>query len=106
MKRWRIAIASVLALVTAGLLGVGYWAGQPVGLFHWRDFRTGNEIVSRVEAFRKGHRRLPDTLDEIGIHDPELRVFYQKNSDDEFVVWFGTLLDESETYNSRTKRWE
>jgi hypothetical protein len=106
VKRWRIAIAGVLALVTVSVFGVGYSSGQPAWLFHWRDFRTGNEIVSRVEAFRTSHRRLPDTLHEIGIDDPDPRVFYRKASDAEFVVWFGTLLGESETYNSRTKQWD
>ena len=79
---------------------------QPDWLFHWRDFRTGNEIVSRVEAFRKSHGYVPEALKDVGVTDPDLRVFYRKTSDNEYLVWFGTTLGESETYDSRTKKWE
>ncbi len=79
---------------------------QPVRLFHWRDFRTGNEIVSRVEAYRNNHGHLPETLREIGLTDPDLKVFYRKIGENDFRVWFGTTLGESETYDSRVKKWE
>ena len=79
---------------------------QPTWLFHWRDFRNGNEIISRVEAFRTSHGHLPESLQDVGMTDPDLRVFYRKTNDSEYIVWFGTTLGESETYNSSTKKWE
>jgi hypothetical protein len=106
MKRSQIVIISVLAVVAAGFVAIGFYAVQPVWLFHWRDFRSANEIVSRVEAFRVNHKRVPDTLHEIGIDDPDLRVFYGKTSDEEYIVWFGTTLGESETYDSKKRKWE
>jgi hypothetical protein len=38
--------------------------------------------------------------------DPDLKVFYRKIGDNEYYVWFGTTLGESETYDSRIKKWE
>ena len=42
----------------------------------------------------------------MGIKAPDLNVFYRKIGPDEYSVWFGTALGESETYNSRSKKWE
>ena len=99
--RTRFLAAAVCAGITVGLF---LW--QPAWLFHWHDFRTGNEIVLRVEGFRTSHGYLPDSLKEVGLEDLDLKVFYRKISDDEYCVWFGTTLGESETYSSRTKKWE
>jgi len=93
------------AIVFAGLaLGLFLW--QPVRLFHSRELRTGKEMVSRIETFRASHGRLPETLKEVGMDNSDLKVFYRKVGDDEYSVWFGTTLGESEVYNSRTKKWE
>jgi hypothetical protein len=32
-------------------------------------------------------------------------IYYKKESDTEYVVWFGTQLGESVTYDSETKEW-
>jgi len=80
--------------------------GRPLWLFHRQDFTTGNEIVARVESFRKSHAHLPDTLQEVGMDEEHLNVFYRKMSEDEYIVWFGLTLGESETYSSLTKKWQ
>jgi hypothetical protein len=92
--------------VTFCLVAIAILLWQPVRLFHWNDFRIGNEVISRVDAFRKNHGYVPESLKDVGITDPDLRVFYQKTDDNEYIVWFGTTLGESETYNSRSKKWE
>jgi hypothetical protein len=79
---------------------------QPVRIFHWQDFRNGNAIITRVEAYRGAHGRLPDTLGEAGINDADNQIFYRKAEDNDYVIWFGTFLGESETYDSRTKEWQ
>lgn len=91
-------------IVCAIAIGTCLW--QPVWLFQRRDFRTGNEIISRVESFRQSHGYLPGSLKDIGVTDPDLRVFYCRAGDNEYIVWFGTTLGESETYDSRTKKWD
>lgn len=98
----------IVILFLMMLLGItlGRFLGIPLWLFHWREFRTGNEIVSRVEVFRKQNQRLPETLEEIGFRDAALNVFYRKVSDDEYRVWFGLSVGEEESFNSQTKEWE
>lgn len=75
-------------------------------LFHRQEFRIGDQIASRVEAFRMSLKRLPETLEEVGIDDRDLKVFYRKIRADEYCVWFGTSVGESVMYSSRTKKWE
>ncbi len=101
----RILYGACIALLL--LVGAaGLFLLQPVWLFHRQDFKTGEKIISKVEAFRKNHNRLPEDLKEAGINDPDdLRVFYQKMNENEYCVWFGTTLSESEAYTSRTRKW-
>lgn len=96
----------VLAVFVFALVAGGVVLSRPAWLFNWREFRAGNEIVSRVETFRARNGKLPENLQDIGIKDPDLNVFYRKIDPDEYCVWFGTTLGESETYNSRNKKWE
>jgi hypothetical protein len=79
-----------LALMASAGLALVLFLWQPVWLFHDHEFRIGDEIVSRVEAFRASHGRLPETLKEVGMDDTDLKVFYRRISDDEYIVWFGT----------------
>lgn len=88
------------AFVTAFLI----W--QPVRLFHRADFKTGNEVISQVESYRKTHGRLPKTLEDVGFPDPNPRIFYQTTGNDQYCVWFERRMGEAETYYSRTKKWE
>ena len=106
MKALSSSRIGFLALVVFAGLAMGLFLSQPVRLFHWRELRTGNETVSRVETFRVKHGRLPETLKEAGIDDPDQKVFNRKMGSDEYCVWFGTTLGESETFNSRTQKWE
>ncbi len=98
----RIVLLAIL--VFGGTIYIFVW--QPTWLLHWNDFRTGNKIISRIETYRKTHLRLPDSLDDLGISDPDIRIYYKKTSDTEYIVWFGTTLGESETYDSQTKKWD
>lgn len=102
--RNRILMSLAVAIC---LVAVTIFLWRPTWLFPLEaKLRTANQIISRVEAFRVSQGRLPETLEEVGVTDPDLRVFYEKTNNNEYVVWFGTTLGESETYNSRTKKWE
>jgi hypothetical protein len=69
--------------------------------------KTGNEIVNKIENFKKDKGKLPETLSEIGIEEKEEGpIYYRKESETKFVLWFGTILGESVTYNSDTKEWK
>ena len=98
----------IILLLLAVLLGVAamFFFSWPKWLFYHHEYSVANEMISRVEAFRAGHRSLPATEEELGFHDPDERVFYAKISNNEYCLWFGTTLGESETYWSHEKRWE
>lgn len=67
----------------------------------------GNEIVSKIENFRKEKNRLPNSLTEIGIEETESGpVYYRKESESKYILWFGKELGESVTYDSETKQWK
>ena len=102
LKLLRVGIALLLASIG---LAAYLFLWRPDWLFCWHEFRTGNEIISRVEAFHKNYGRLPETLEDVGFNDPDLNVFYEKVSEDEYRVWFGTTLGQSQTYDSHTKAW-
>ena len=104
LKRLGLAALIILALLAIGLELVRL---ESVWLFHRTDLRNANELIARVEAYRENHGRLPETLEEVGITDPDLHVYYRKASADEYLVWFGRYsLGESVTYSSRTKKWD
>jgi hypothetical protein len=62
-------------------------------------------VVSKVERFRKLQGRLPDRLSEVGMAENESCPCYCKTSNNSYLVWYGTSLGESETYDSRTGKW-
>ncbi len=69
--------------------------------------KTGNEIVNKIEKFRKDKGKLPETLSEIGIEEKEEGpIYYKKESETKYILWFGTTLGESITYDSDTKEWK
>jgi len=77
---------------------------MPDRLAYWSEFRAGNRIISAVESFKAAHHRLPASLAEMNIE--EERVYYcRAKTDGQYLVWFGTTLGESKTYDSRTARW-
>jgi hypothetical protein len=92
-------------LILLGLGAIYIYVWRPVRLLCWHEFRAGNKIISRIDTYRNTHGRLPESLNEIGISDSD-GVYYQKSGSNDFVVWFGTSLGESETYDSHTKKWQ
>ena len=81
-------------------------AACPDRIVYRSEFKTGEMVVARIEYFRNQRSRLPEDLQEIGIVSDSIGVFYRKESKDRYIVWFGTTLGESITYDSATKKWE
>jgi hypothetical protein len=72
---------------------------------NYSDHRAGNEIVAKVEMFKKSTGHLPEALSDIGFKENESCPCYCKTSDASYIVWCGTTLGESDTFDSRTQRW-
>ncbi len=69
--------------------------------------KKGNEIAAKIEKFKAEKGRLPDSLSEIGVIETESGpIYYKKESESKYILWFGKELGESMTYDSDTKQWK
>jgi len=66
---------------------------------------ASNIAISKIDEFRKVKGRLPDSLSEAGVQDDESCPCYCKTGDHSYLVWYGTTLGESDTYDSETRKW-
>jgi type II secretory pathway pseudopilin PulG len=93
----------IISLATVAVLTFLY--------FYFRDSRDrrlidkGNEIVSMIEEYKVRKKRLPNSLEELGINN-ENELFYNKWDSVNYMVWYGTTLGESVTYYSDSRKWE
>jgi hypothetical protein len=104
MKGARIVVLGFLAIVLCVYFYLSVFGPDE---FVWRNrVRQGNQVAKKLEAFRQEHRRLPESLPEMGITvDESGPVFYEKCTDAQYVLWFGTTLGESMTYDTTTGKW-
>ncbi|CAM1371628.1 conserved hypothetical protein [Tenacibaculum litopenaei] len=67
----------------------------------------GNAIISKIEIFKISNNRLPNSMSELGIKEEMMDLFYYEKNDitNSYLVWYGTILGESVTYDSTTKKW-
>lgn len=68
--------------------------------------KKGNQVIEKIEKFRAENKRLPNSLSEIGIIENESGpIYYKKENETKYVIWFGKSLGESATYDSAAKQW-
>jgi hypothetical protein len=68
---------------------------------------AGDHVIAQVEKFKQQHGKVPDSLEEIGIKaDESGPIYYEKKSDSHYIVWYGTSLGESTTYDSEVRKWK
>lgn len=90
----RPQIVATMLMLALGFSGCNY-----------SERKASNEIVAKVEQFKKSTGRLPDRLSDISVKENESCPCYCKTSNDSYMVWYGTALGESDSYDSRTKLW-
>jgi hypothetical protein len=108
LRRQNPFVLGVAAVALALMLWVGYMmaATRWPWIFDWGDIRQANKVIASVNSFQSRNGRLPNTLADMGLEDSESGpVYYRKTSDRTYIVWFGTVLGESATYESSTKKW-
>lgn len=68
---------------------------------------TAKEAIRKIEEFHETNGRLPENLKEIGIEERlEGPLFYDRVENEDYIIWFGTTLGESEKYESKTGCWQ
>jgi hypothetical protein len=95
--RWRLIALSIVVPVALVVLWI-----------FWPDPRMAEakRDIRKIEAFQKAHGRLPNSFAEICvIEDESGPIYYKKQDDDRYIVWYGLSVGESETYDSRTRGW-
>ena len=69
-------------------------------------FKKANEVIQKIEDYRKCKGKLPESIEDIGeTCDEGGPIFYDKIDDTNYEVWFGTTLGSSCVYKSETKQW-
>ena len=70
--------------------------------------QKGEDIVEKIELFRKKNHCLPKDLNEIGILEEENAhaLYYDVRNDTSYTVSFMMSIDYNKTYYSDTKKWE
>jgi hypothetical protein len=74
----------------------------------WRASKrdASNVAIAKIEEFKNAKGRLPDSLSEAGAPDGgESCPCYCKTDDGGYLVWYGTSLGKSETYDSESRKW-
>lgn len=90
-------------LLTVGVAGFLFWS------YGSRDRRLKQEarpVITAAEAWRAAHGHYPESIpitSPPGLPDGEL--FYKRESDGSFIIWYGLSLGESNTYRSVTGAW-
>lgn len=67
----------------------------------------GDALVQQVEEFKKRNSRLPESLGELGLKEDESGpVYYAKTDSSSYMVWYGTTLGSSRTWDSKVGVWK
>jgi len=97
-----VAVFLCLVLWVAYAIAATRWPW----VFDWEEIRRANKVIAAVNSYQVQHGRLPESLSDVGIQDSDaLGVYYRRESSGTYIVWFGTVLGESATYDSSTKNW-
>lgn len=96
-----------LMMIVALILLIGCLTLFGPNALVWRtEINTGNRLIVKIDTFRQQRGHLPQSLSELNTDNIDLdKYFYQKCSDSRYLLWFGTQLGESMTYDSSSRSW-
>lgn len=81
----------------------------PFFIFSCTDNRekVGEEIYLKIVQYRNSNGHLPDSLGEIGEEEKmEGPIYYSKQSDSTFIIYYSGGLGESIIYEPITMKWK
>jgi hypothetical protein len=70
--------------------------------------KEANVLIKQIEFFRMKNKRLPNTIEDIGLKEIDGidALYYTKRDSLHYMISFGMDLGESKFYYSDTKKWE
>ena len=69
--------------------------------------KVGEEIYLKIVQYRNSKGYLPDSLGEIGVEEKiEGPIYYSKQSDSTFIIYYSGGLGESIIYEPITMKWK
>lgn len=69
--------------------------------------KIGEGIYIKIVQYQKTNGRLPNKLNDIGIEEKmEGPIYYQKQTDSTFIIYYGGGLGESIVFDPKTKEWK
>lgn len=104
MKKRAIWILLIVALIISYYL---IMALTPFG--DYSRIREGNAIVKKIEDYRTKYKRLPSSLDDVGIpviDESNPAFYYVKEDSTRYILYFGKSLGESRAYHSDSGKWD
>lgn len=110
-RGWRLWAAgfACMLLVLGWLAVLTAQPGSWLFALEYRDqFRRSEIAIQAIEAFRRDHDRLPESLQEAGLpleQFDERCPCYEKQTEQSYIVWFGWTLGESVVYDSVAREW-
>ena len=98
-----------IALLAAPLLLIIAIVALPPANLWWykrQCIKQALQIERQIESYRASHGKYPDSLSQIGIVETESGpIYYERKSESSYILWFGTILGESEKFDSTTRKW-
>ena len=67
----------------------------------------GTQLIAKIENFKQLEKRLPNTIEELGIEEPMNEgPYYEKKDSVKYVVFFNIGFDNTLIYYSDKKEWK
>ena len=69
--------------------------------------KIGEDIYLKIVQYKKTNGRLPHKLNDIGVEEKmEGPIYYQKQTDSTFIIYYGGGFGESIVFDPFTKEWK
>jgi hypothetical protein len=82
-----------------------YWVFAPDSWKYASKIAIGYKDARNIDAYRERTGRLPAKLEDVGISvDLSGPIFYDRCSDTRYVLWFGTTLGDSMSFDSDDRK--
>jgi hypothetical protein len=99
-KLARTAVFPLLVSIAALWMASSDWRREQ-GLM-----QTARPIQAELEMYRQRYQQYPNSLVQIGVVEQEEGpIHYQRQSEDRYILWFGSHLGESKTFHSGAGDW-